>query len=199
IYGLSLPYQITTHSYYSLQLVPIVAISLAPVATLLLEHISVQGMLSPALWRWQVSFWVLMAIFLAFSIWNSVYALDSQDYRAAPSLWSGIAGSIPEEGKIIALTQDYGYPLMYYGWKKVNLWPDTAERNLANLRGKGGDDLQKEFNERIQGKSYFLVTDFDQFDHQPVLKELLYEEYPIYAQGSGYLVFDLQHPLSASQ
>jgi hypothetical protein len=199
IYGLSLPYQITTHSYYSLQLVPIVAISLAPVATLLLEHISVQGMLSPALWRWQVSFWVLMAIFLAFSIWNSVYTLDSQDYRVAPSLWSGIAGSIPEEGKIIALTQDYGYPLMYYGWKKVKLWPDTAERNLANLRGKGGDNLQKEFNERIQSKSYFLVTDFDQFDRQPVLKGLLYEEYPIYAQGSGYLVFDLQHPLSASQ
>lgn len=193
IYGLSLPYQITTHSYYNLQLVPIVAISLAPVAALLWEYISLQGMI------WRVSFWGLMAVFLAFSIWNSVYMLDSQDYRAAPSLWSTIARSIPEEGKIIALTQDYGYPLMYYGWKKVKLWPDNAERNLANLRGKGEENLQKEFAERTQGKRYFLVTDFDQFDRQPVLKGLLYGEYPIYAQGSGYLVFDLQHPLSASR
>jgi hypothetical protein len=193
IYGLSLPYQITTHSYYSLQLVPIVAISLAPVAGLLLERISADSMI------WQASFWVLIAIFWAFSIWNSVNMLDSQDYRAAPSLWSTIASSIPEEGKTIALTQDYGYPLMYYGWKKVKLWPDNAERNLANLRGKDGDNLQKEFSERIQGKSYFLVTDFEQFDRQPVLKGLLYGEYPIYAQGSGYLLFDLQHPLNASQ
>jgi hypothetical protein len=193
IYGLSLPYQITTHSYYSLQLVPIVAISLAPVAALLLEHVSAQRML------WQASFGGLMAVFLMFSIWNSVYILNSQDYRLAPSLWSTIASSIPEEGKTIALTQDYGYPLMYYGWKKVKLWPDNAERNLANLRGKGEENLQKELAERIQGKSYFLVTDFEQFDRQPVLKGLLYGEYPIYAQGSGYLVFDLQHPLNASQ
>ena len=193
IYGLSLPYQITTHSYYNLQLVPVVAISLAPVAVLFWEHLSVQG----AIWR--ASHWGLMAIFLAFSIWNSVYTLDSQDFRTAPSRWSTIASSIPKEGKIIALTQDYGYPLMYYGWKKVNLWPDSAEQNLAKLRGKSEVGLQKEFTERTQGESYFLVTDFEQFDRQPVLESLLYGEYQVYAQGDDYLIFDLEHPLSANQ
>jgi len=85
--------------------------------------------------------------------------------------------------------------LMYYGWRKVTIWPPRGEIQLAKLRGS-----EKEFDEyfakRIDGKNYFLITSFNQFEDQPVLKETLYARYPVFAEGPGYLIFDLTRPYS---
>ena len=43
--------------------------------------------------------------------------------------------------------------------------------------------------------SYFLVTDFDEFNRQPELKERLFSLYPVSAEGDGYLIFDLKNPV----
>jgi hypothetical protein len=61
------------------------------------------------------------------------------------------------------------------------------------LRGseKEFDDL---FQKRIEGKRYFLITSFNQFEDQPDLKAMLSEHYPLLAQGPGYLIFDLAQP-----
>lgn len=193
VYGLTLPYQITTHSYYNLQLIPIVALSLAPVAERLLASLTDQKTI------WQLAFGGVALALLSFSIWSSIYQMDARDFRDAPSKWEAISAALPEDGKIIAVTQDYGYPLMYYGSKKVDLWPDNAERRLASLRGKGGQGVLQEFNQRIKGKSYFLVTDFEQLEIQPSLNELLNAQYPVYAQEDGYILYDLEHPLDPSQ
>jgi hypothetical protein len=193
IYGMTLPYQITTHSYYNLQLVPIVALSLAPVAERLVAPLVAQKTV------WQFIFGGLALAFLAFFIWSSVYQLDAQDFRDAPSRWERISSALPDDGKIIAVTQDYGYPLMYYGGQKVDLWPDNAERRLADLRGRGSQDVLQEFKQRIKGKRYFLVTDFEQFENQPALNEILHAQYPLYAQEDGYILYDLEHPLQANQ
>jgi hypothetical protein len=68
---------------------------------------------------------------------------------------------------------------------------------LNVLRGS-----EKEFREyfvkRIDGKSYFLITAFGQLEDQPALKETLYENFPIQAQGDGYLIFDLLHPTTTA-
>ena len=185
IYGLTLPYQITTHSYYSLQLVPLVALSLAPVADLLLGQI----------WK-QRSIWRILAVGVAlvaviFNLWQAYSVLDNQNYRQIPASWSEIAKNLPPDGKIIALTQDYGYPLMYYGWRKVALWQSLGEENLASLRGKADRDFMAEFKQRTSGKDYFLVTDFEQLAEQSDLKKFLIEKYPIFSQGEGFILYDL--------
>ena len=118
----------------------------------------------------------------------------SQDYRNEPAYWQEISSYLPADGKIIALTQDYGYRLMYYGWRKVVLWPNRGEQNLNELRGSQ-KEFQSYFEKRTQGISYFLVTAFRQFDDQPDLKEWLHEHYPILAESPGYLIFDLTRPL----
>ena len=53
------------------------------------------------------------------------------------------------------------------------------------------------FAKRAEGKSYFLVTSFNQFDDQPVLKETLYENYPIIAETKVYVIFDLRQPAAS--
>ncbi len=76
---------------------------------------------------------------------------------------------------------------MYFGWRKVILWPYVTE--LAEVRN-GQVDFADRFDELTAGKDYFLVTAFGQLDKQPSLKKLL-DEYPIAIQGDGYVLYDL--------
>jgi 4-amino-4-deoxy-L-arabinose transferase-like glycosyltransferase len=187
LYGFFLPYQMYTHSYYHLQLVPIVALSLAPAGQLVIERVGKQPK------GWQAIAVAAALVTLFFTAGISIITMNQKNYRSEPAHWQEIAALLPTDGKIIGLTQDYGYPLAYYGWRKVQLWPIRGERNLAVLRG-----ISKEFMDffakRTEGKSYFLITSFSQLDDQPDLKEYLEETYPLAAQGDGYLIYDLLHP-----
>jgi len=187
-YGLILPYQMTSHSYYHLMLVPIVALSLVPLATLAtVDFFLPRG----KVWL-GVSGAILAALFM-YSTWQALIPLYSQDYRNEPAYWQQIASYLPQEGKIIALTQDYGYRLMYYGWRKVILWPNRGEIKLSIMRGSN-KEFEAFFKKRSEGKSYFLVTAFGQYEDQPLLQQILTENYPLVAQADGYLIFDLLHP-----
>lgn len=188
LYGLSLPYQMYTHSYYHLQLVPIVALSLAPVAGAILVRLADQAKLYQAL------FAGIVLVGIAFSAWQSISGFKSEDFRSEPAYWREIASYLPTDGKIIALTQDYGYRLMYYGWRKVTLWPNRGERTLSSLRGSE-KEFEGYFAKRTTGKDYFLITAFNQLDDQPDLKQNLQEHYPLIAQGKGYLIYGLTQPL----
>ncbi|MBT4311910.1 MAG: hypothetical protein HOD49_16040, partial [Anaerolineae bacterium] len=74
------------------------------------------------------------------------------------------------------------------GWRKVALWPIDTE--LMKVRG-GGIDAQKEFAGLTEGKDFFLITAFGQYEKQAGLREIL-ETYPIAAEGDGYLLIDLR-------
>ncbi len=188
IYGLTLPYQMYTHNYYHLMLVPIVGLSLAPVAQLLLERIAQQERI------WRLLFAGIVLAALVYPSWVSVSNQAKENDRLEPAYWQQIGSLLPTDGKILALTQDYGFRLIYYGWRKVTLWPILGEQTLAQLRGKG-KDFASDFAKRIEGKDYFLVTAFGQFNNQPELKEYLAGHYPVFAQGDGYLIYDLGNPL----
>jgi hypothetical protein len=96
--------------------------------------------------------------------------------------------------RIIALTQDYGSRLQYWGWQTVATWPYVGDAGYANIRGGvfTFDDL---FDRYASKMSYFLVTDFEEFNKQPELKERLSASYPVYWEGNGFVIFDLKKPL----
>jgi hypothetical protein len=62
------------------------------------------------------------------------------------------------------------------------------------LRGstKEFDDY---FAKRTADKSYFLITSFKQYEDQPALQQELKDNYPVLAQGQGYVIFDLTRKL----
>ena len=98
-----------------------------------------------------------------------------------------MGAAIPADSDVIALTQDYGFDLMYWGWRKVRLWPlNTA---LSELR-IGDREPTDRFKEITAGSEYFLVTAFGQLDAQPVLAKIL-SGYPVKAQGDGFILYDL--------
>jgi beta-galactosidase/beta-glucuronidase len=140
---------------------------------------------------------VLIAmVWIIFPAWVSITEQNKSDYRHEPVYWQEIASYLPTDGKIVALTQDYGYRLMYYGWRKVKLWPNRGERNLSSLRGSN-KEFEGYFTKRTDGKDYFLITAFGQFRDQEDLQQMLYDNYPIHAEGDGYLIFNLTQPITS--
>ncbi|RMF49977.1 MAG: hypothetical protein D6755_01785, partial [Anaerolineae bacterium] len=100
VYGLTLPYQMYTHSYYHLQLVPIVALSLAPVAQRLFRALTEQARI------WQYAGIALLLAAVAYPSWVARSTLLAEDFRAEPAYWQEVAAAIPADGNVVALTQD---------------------------------------------------------------------------------------------
>lgn len=185
LYGLTSPYQFITHTYYHLPLVLITAVGLAPVAELVYEKIAKSGI------AWRIAALAVLVAAAGYSLWVARSILYSEDYRSEVKVWAQIGAAVPDDGPVIALTQDYGNRLMYYGWTKVSsYWPTTSAFTRSAAAGNKLRDLQDRFNKSIEGKKYFLVTAMGQLESQPVLKEFL-SAYPVVSSGDGYILYGL--------
>ena len=189
LFGLFFDYHIATHDYYHLPFLPIVGLSLAPLGDWFFARLS-----ESPIRGWMRSAIYLILIYGLFSvIWEVRNQMKAVDYRPQAAMWAQIGEQFDKETRVIALTQDYGSRLQYWGWRTVSTWPYTGDVGYANIRGGvfTFDDL---FNRYASKMQYFLVTDFDEFNQQPKLKERLVNTYPVSFQGDGYLIFDLKHP-----
>jgi hypothetical protein len=191
IYGMLFAYFVNTHSYYHLPLIPVIAITLAPVGALIFQPLL---NLKPAL----LTRAVVAGIFL-FSILINIYFvrvdMAQEDYRHEPAFWAELGNILGRDSSVIALTQDYGNRLTYYGWITPRIWIPLGQQNYRTLKGKPPIEVQKWFAEKTENKDFFLVTMLNQLDKQAELKQILYDNYPLYAQGNGYLIFDLREPV----
>jgi hypothetical protein len=190
LYGLFFNYHIATHDYYHLPFIPIVSLSLAPLGEWFFARLT-----ESSLQRWTRTAIYVILIYGLFSVlWDVRNQMKAVDYRPQAALWTEIGEQFDDNARVIALTQDYGSRLEYWGWRRFATWPYVGDAGYANIRGGvfSFDDL---FNRYSSKMSYFLVTDFDEFDRQSQLKERLYTSYPVSAQGNGYLIFDLKNPI----
>jgi 4-amino-4-deoxy-L-arabinose transferase-like glycosyltransferase len=185
IYGLVLPYLISTHDYYSLPLIPAIAFSLAPFASPIRQAVSRQPRL------WQGVFYAVLVLTLAYPAWIARSALLGSDYRQEILGWQAMGEELPSDKPILAIIHDYGHRLRYYGWTAVDLWPSTADQKLSNLRNESSEDLAAMFARLTEGYEYFLVTQPKELQAQPELAEILYNHYPLLIDQDGYLLFDL--------
>ena len=181
-YGLTLPFQMYTHSYYHIQLIPIIALGLAAVLNPLFEAAAGQGRVG------RVAFVAVVVAVIGYQSWIARSILVAENFRAEPAVWAEIGKAIPADANVIGLTQDYGYRLMLWGWRKVTLWPLSTD--LADVRNADRDTAAR-FSEITAGDDYFLVTAFGQLDKQPALKKIL-DEYPVVAEGDGFVLYDLR-------
>jgi hypothetical protein len=192
VFGLYFNYHISTHDYYSLPLIAIVALSLAPLGDWFFGRLMEAG----AGWVRAAIFFVLL--YGLFSVtWNVRDEMKSVDYRPQEAYWAEIRAALGTETSVIALTEDYGNRLAYWGWMKTALWPSSGDLNQAQARGNQRD-IDDLFAEIAAQKSYFLVTDLEDFAKQTELQKRL-AGYQVIEAGDGYLIYDLQHPLSRQE
>ena len=75
LYGLTLPFQMYTHSYYHIQLIPIVALGLAVALNPLIESVAAQGQVG------RVGFIALIVAVIGYQSWVSRSVLVAEDFR----------------------------------------------------------------------------------------------------------------------
>jgi hypothetical protein len=188
--GAVVPELIYSHIYYDLPLVAIVAISLGPISALLLGKLSMQGR------PWHALFLGIGLLAVGFTVFLSRKDVVAVDYREKATQLQDIGTQLPK-GRVIGLVEDYGTSISYYTWRFIPFYPYSWDHEMGAIAGHAFDENASNldyFNSLVRGYQYFLVTAFDQLDAQPYLKKILYNDYPIYKQGSGYVIFDLAHP-----
>jgi 4-amino-4-deoxy-L-arabinose transferase-like glycosyltransferase len=132
VYGLFFPFQIPTHDYYHLMLMPIIALSLGPLTEMIFARLSEQGLF----WKSIAAAALLFCVVYPAWVGRSVLFVSGNNYRREPPIWREIGQVLPRDGDVIALTHDYGYRLAYYGWRMPNvLWPTGPDFDLAAARG----------------------------------------------------------------
>lgn len=196
-------YHISTHDYYSLPLVPIAALALTPLADAIVGRIGnptsanqtdiVERIGNPPYARQNaIPTYAILTLCLLATLWTSRTALKSADYRPQAGFWRQIGGTV-RGYRLVALTQDYGLPLAYWGWTASASWPDSSDLAYHALRG-GGQTFEKYFGRLTKNKDLFLVTDLADLKRQPELQARL-SHFSIFAEGEGYIIYNLKSPL----
>jgi len=186
LFGIYFDYHIATHDYYHLPFIPIVAVSLAPIADWILSQLA---SLTSKQWMRFAAFGILSYGLFA-TAWDIRNQMKSVDYRPEAVMWAQIGDTLGHGGGVVALTQDYGSRLAYWGWQDASIWPNSGDIDYQGVRG-GSFAFSKTFNEMTKDQFFFLVTDFAEFNRQPQLKAQL-TDFAVYAQGDGYVIYNLR-------
>ncbi len=191
LFGMTFSYHFFTHDYYQLPLVPVVAITMGPGLKVFFEKFKER---SPG-WLPRLVLTFVVLVGLAVPAWYARVRIVETDYRNEPSFWAEIGDILGHHASVVGLTQDGGYRLAYWGWQGSVAWFTNADFGLRDLAGQEVDILTR-FQNETAGRQYFVVTMFGELDNQPVVKDLLYSNYPTIAETDEYVIFDLQHPLN---
>jgi 4-amino-4-deoxy-L-arabinose transferase-like glycosyltransferase len=193
VFGLTLPSLITSHSYYSLPLVPIVGLSLAGLGAILLPKLAAYGKI------WQTGVLVLLLISMGDASIMARKEIMGADYTAQATYWKNLSADLPD-GRYVGLVADYGASLNYYGWRFISMYPSASDLDMARMGGKDFNFTSQAwefFLSYTRDYDYFLVTELNELDAQPYLRQILTGYYPVARQEKDYLVFDLKHPIKS--
>jgi uncharacterized membrane protein len=185
LYSLFFNYHVATHDYYHLPFIPIVALSLGPLGGWLMARVAETTVLG--IQRSVVYLILIAGMFMV--LWNVRNQMKVMDYRSEAAMWTEI-GELMDGKSVIALVQDYGSRLEYWGWMTVPTWPHTGDPLYARIRDNEAR-FEEMFVDYASRKDYFLVTDLDELEHQEQLKDRL-KGYPVYMQGNGFMIFNMR-------
>jgi hypothetical protein len=191
LFGLTSPYQYITHDYYHMTLIGLVGLSLVPFLAAVFQVLVKQT------WIWRAIAICVLVFTAGYSLWVGRSKIYVATYTNEPASWRKVAAAIPTGKTFVSLTSDYDMRLRYYGWTmSAFTWPSSADLKLFSIHGNKPIDYETYFKENTSGKDYFLVTALSEFDAQPQLKDILTERYPVFVQGNGFTIYDLDHPIT---
>lgn len=192
VYGFIFSYYFSTHDYYHITLIPLIALLLAPLGDLIFKNLL---QINPNQWlQWAAG--LILAAGILINIWNVRTIFHKVDYRGEAAYWEKIGEIVGHDTSVIALTQDYGYRLEYFSWiSPAGYWPYTGDTRLRELAGLAQPDFMVRFKDLTREKQFFLITDLDELQRQPQLEQALRETYPVFSEGAGFIVYDLTRTL----
>jgi 4-amino-4-deoxy-L-arabinose transferase-like glycosyltransferase len=185
---LALSYNLATHDYYQLQLIPIVGLSLGPVVALVMRWLHDR---QPAR-QWRLAIWGVWALALALSLADARARLVNPSAGQKVAIQREIGEQVRHSTRTIFLSADYGVPLEYHGLLCGRSWPLGWDLEWERLVGRPALAAEERFDRRYAGRApeYFIVEDLGEFAKQPDLQRFL-SRFPIVAQNDEYVIFSL--------
>ncbi len=187
LYGFGFSYHISTHYYYTLPVIPLLALSIGEIADRIFNWFKKAKLTSLV--------WVGTSLLLVACMVGGYYLLNRKDFRHEPPYYQKVANFVEPEDKIVALSQDYGYRLSYFGWRVVFPWKGKEDLRYIELRDSEVDPFSERFSEYITDYDYFIITRMSEFRRQKELFNELNDYYPVLVEGGGYMIFDLRERL----
>ena len=187
----AITYKISTHDYYHLPLIPVIALGLAQLADIILEQRTRMG--DPRIWGLAVWGATILGLFIAAG--TSVQArrrVPNFDHQIAIS--QTIGEHVRHSMRVLFLTPDYGHPLMYYGQLSGRYWPYWYDIRDEKLYGPSPRSAEERYAKMTVHESFdfFVVTDLEELRRQADLLSLLRSRFRLLEEGDGYLVYDLR-------
>jgi hypothetical protein len=191
---LSCTYKISTHDYYHLPLVPVIALSL----TQLVEAIHARLDQGSRAWLWRVAVGLTVSIGLLLAAGTSVQARRRvPDFSPDIALAKRVGTVVNHSTATIFLAPYYGRPMMYYGELSGEPWPywyDVRDEALWNPSVPSAEERLAQMAGRTRAE-YFVVLDLEELARQSDLARCL-ETYPVISRDDDLLVYDLRGPRS---
>jgi Dolichyl-phosphate-mannose-protein mannosyltransferase len=202
IFGLVFTHHIHTHDYYSLQLVPVVALSLAPVAAAAIQRLGQTGLRNPAA-VFIVALSVSALVLAAAEQRQTISEIAGQERTA--SEYAHWVETYEEIGQVANHSHrtliffsgeyafDYGWPLMYHGRLAGENWPYPWE--VEGNQRAGPELINTLYPKRppeyfILSKNWWAKKYKGRFEDYRDLKRFL-KGFPR-TRGGQYIVFDLR-------
>jgi 4-amino-4-deoxy-L-arabinose transferase-like glycosyltransferase len=190
-FGLVFTMHIHTHSYYQAQLIPIVALALAPLISLIAQRFS---QLSVKWYGWLAVSGAALVLLVA-GVREVRQALAADRRLERTRIAQQIGDIVHHSSQTVYLARYYGMPLQYTGELTGAYWP----RAISYWLYRSPDERELSVAERLDAlgfsPDYFVITDFAEYGaHHADLKNYLErncswlaatDEYLIYAQCAG--------------
>jgi dolichyl-phosphate-mannose-protein mannosyltransferase len=188
-FGLTFTFTISTHNYWNLPLVPIVALGAGPPVALVVD--AVRRMNPQRLGQAALSLILLASIAFAMDI-GRPRQLDPSLTRKI-KVEEEVGRLVHHTPRAVFLDGDYGLSLEYHGQISGEPWPLTSDFAWEKLAGVRPETTKQRFDD-LPGKGpwdYFIVLDRDEYDQQPGLRRFL-ARFPLRAKSDDYLIFKLR-------
>lgn len=214
-YGLLFNYHIYTHDYYSLPLIPVVALSLAPLfgmglqvcrsvfgerRRILLAGVAIFGSGAVVLGglRSYGMFSAPVRGFLKAAVgidhhWLSYLGREDARNRQSVEDWEEIGRLVRHSRGVILLSKADGLAEMYHGRFMGKTWPTRSIIEQYRKLGRSLPNTTGDF-ERIAEEleaEYFVVTHVKDFADQTQFEWYVRAHYPLVAGSERFLVFSL--------
>jgi hypothetical protein len=194
-YGLTFNYHISTHNYYQLPVLPVIALSLAALA----KRVSALPFeRARPFARAAVAVAALAAAVLAFAeirahVFPETHTRPDPDVRG----YREIGELVQHSAKVVFVTPNAsGGPLEFRAELSGWYWPSTADLRRHKREKRKPFDWKAKLDERLrQGAEYFVSTPSDELKTQRPLGVFLAERYKLVSSSKKYLVYDLRAPL----
>jgi hypothetical protein len=188
-FGLIFSYSTHSQDYYHIILIPIVALSLAPIGQVVFKSIPIANRKIYFLFATILVFATAASLHEARSRWKAV-----QDYvQTEVSSSVEIGRLLDHKTDVISLASYYAKPLKYHAEIGGKRWPYGYDFRGNEIMGRENISMQRRFQEVREQYSlkYFVVSDMEEFNRQPELKKMLYDNFPVLKETKNYVIFSL--------